>query len=286
VNPLSTFAPDLFAGQAVLVTGGGRGIGRRTALAFARLGADITIASRNAETLAATAADITALGRRVVSRVASIRDTDDVEAMVADHMAAFGRLDLLVNNAGGQFPARPSEITDKGFRSVVDLNLHGTWNVCSRAVPHMITTRADHGGAGAVVNVVHNQVLERGAVLFMHSGAARAGVVNLTHTMALYLARHRITVNALAPGPVDTEGFNEEEVAKIADARDGDAAAYTAQVVRDTPLGRLQTPDEVAAHILLLCSPAAVSITGQLIVADAGHSMGNQTAVYSPDIEW
>jgi NAD(P)-dependent dehydrogenase (short-subunit alcohol dehydrogenase family) len=281
-DPLSTFAPELFSGRAVLVTGGGRGIGRRTALAFARLGADVTIASRNPETLAATAADIAALGRRVVSQVTNIREVGDVEVLVDAHMAAFGRLDLLVNNAGGQFPARPSEITDKGFRSVVDLNLHGTWNVCSRAVPHMIATRSTHGDAGAIVNVVHNQVLDRGAVLFAHSGAARAGVVNLTHTMALYLARHHITVNALAPGPVDTEGFREDEVANIAP----DVVAYTAQIVRDTPLGRLQSAEEVAAHILMLCSPATVSITGQLIVADAGHSMGNQTAVYSPDIEW
>jgi NAD(P)-dependent dehydrogenase (short-subunit alcohol dehydrogenase family) len=193
-DPLSTFAPGLFVGRAVIVTGGGRGIGRRTALAFARLGADVTIAARNPDTLAATSADITALGKRVVSRVTNIREVDDVDALVAAHMAEFGRLDLLVNNAGGQFPARPSEITDRGFRSVVDLNLHGTWNVCSRAVPHMITTRSDHGRAGSIVNVVHNQVLDRGAVLFAHSGAARAGVVNLTHTMALYLARHRITV--------------------------------------------------------------------------------------------
>lgn len=281
-DPLSTFAPGLFAGRAVIVTGGGRGIGRRTALAFARFGADVTIASRNAETLAQTTADIEALGVRVQTRVVNIRETDDVEAMVSQHMEAFGRLDLLVNNAGGQFPARPSEISDKGFRSVVDLNLHGTWNVCSRCVPHMIATRVEHGGEGAIVNVVHNQVLDRGAVLFAHSGAARAGVVSLTHTMALYLARHAITVNALAPGPVDTEGFHEEEVANIS----ADVAAYTAQVIRDTPLGRLQSPDEVAAHILMLCSPATTSITGQLVIADAGHAMGNQTAVYSPDIAW
>jgi NAD(P)-dependent dehydrogenase (short-subunit alcohol dehydrogenase family) len=100
--------------------------------------------------------------------------------------------------------------------------------------------------------------------------------------MALHLARDGITVNALAPGPVDTEGFREDEVANIAE----DTAAYTAQVVRDTPIGRLQHPDEVAAHILFLCSPSARSITGQLLIADGGHAMGNQSAVFGPDVEW
>ena len=276
-GPLSTYAPSLFAGKAVLVTGGGRGIGRLTALAFARLGADVSIAARNAENLDKTLDEIRSCARRCISTVTDIRSVESVEAMVAATVAEFGRLDVVVNNAGGQFPARPSQISDRGFRAVVDLNLHGTWNVCSRVVPHLI-----RNGSGAIVNVVHNQVMDRGAVLFMHSGAARAGVVNLTKSMALYLARHAITVNALAPGPVDTEGFREDEVANISP----DAAAYTAQIVRDTPIGRLQTPEEVAAQIVFLSSPAATSITGQLIVADGGHSMGNQTAVFGPQTEW
>jgi NAD(P)-dependent dehydrogenase (short-subunit alcohol dehydrogenase family) len=272
-----TFAPHLFAGRSVLVTGGGRGIGRATALAFGQLGARVAIAARDAENLEKTLHDLLDLGVDATSMVADIRNTESVEALRDHVMTRFDKLDFLINNAGGQFPARPSQISDRGFRAVVDLNLHGTWNMMSRFVPDLIA-----GGDGSIVNVVHNQVGERGAPLFLHSGAARAGVVNMTRTSALYLAHKGVTVNALAPGPVDTQGFREEEVANISP----DVAEYTARIIRDTPIRRLQSPEETAAHILFLCSPAARSITGQLLVADAGNAMGNQNAVYDPDMEW
>jgi len=130
--PLSTFAPNLFAGRTALITGGGRGIGREIALAFAGLGADVIIASRNPENLAATAKDIEALGRRCLAQVTNVRKPEEVDALVAAALAAFGKIDFLINNAGGQFPARPADISDNGWRSVVDLNLNGTWNVTSR----------------------------------------------------------------------------------------------------------------------------------------------------------
>ena len=279
-TPLSaaeTFAPGLFTGRTVLVTGGGRGIGRATALGFAQLGADVALAARDVDNLAKTHADIEALGVRCVSQVCDIRNTENVESLRNTVMTSFTTLDFLINNAGGQFPARPSEISDRGFRAVVDLNLHGTWNMLSRFVPDLIA-----GGDGSIVNVVHNQVGDRGAPLFLHSGAARAGVVNMTKTTALYLAHRGVTVNALAPGPVDTQGFREKEVANISP----DVVEYTKAIIRDTPIQRLQSPEETAAHILFLCSPAARSLTGQLLIADAGNAMGNQNAVYSPDMQW
>ncbi|MFM8388464.1 MAG: SDR family NAD(P)-dependent oxidoreductase [Actinomycetota bacterium] len=272
-----TFAPGLFQGRTVLVTGGGRGIGRATALGFATLGASVAIAARDADNLEKTLHDLHDIGVPATSFVTDIRNIESVEALRDHVLGAFGRLDFLINNAGGQFPARPSQISDRGFRAVVDLNLHGTWNMMSRFVPDLV-----EAGDGSVVNIVHNQVGERGAPLFIHSGAARAGVVNLTRTAALYLAPRGVTVNALAPGPVDTQGFREEEVANISP----DVAAYTQRIIDDTPIRRLQSPEETAAHIIFLCSPAARSITGQLIVADAGNAMGNQNAVYDPSIDW
>lgn len=272
-----TFAPGLFRGRNVLVTGGGRGIGRATALGFAELGANVAIAARDADNLARTLDDLLSLGVKATSVVADIRNTESVEELRRHVIEELGSLDFLINNAGGQFPARPSQISDRGFRAVVDLNLHGTWNMISRFVPDLIAS-----GDGSIVNVVHNQVGDRGAPLFLHSGAARAGVVNMTRTTALYLAHRGVTVNALAPGPVDTQGFREEEVANISP----DVVAYTRRIIDDTPIRRLQSPEETAAHILFLCSPAARSITGQLLVADAGNAMGNQNAVYDPNMDW
>jgi NAD(P)-dependent dehydrogenase (short-subunit alcohol dehydrogenase family) len=276
-DPIGTFAPGLFDGRTALVTGGGRGIGRATALGFARLGADVVIAARNPDTLAQTHADIEAMGRRCISVQTDIRDIPSVENLVATAWGEFGDIHFLINNAGGQFPASPSKISDRGWRAVIDLNLNGTWNVCSRAVPRMIET-----GYGSIVNMVHVQSFDRGAPIFAHSGAARAGVVNLTRTIALYLADHDINVNAIAPGAIDTEGFREEEIAKM----DPDTAATIRRVLNDTPMLRLASADEVAAQMIFLCTPAGRFITGQALVSDGGMVLGNWTNSIQPAMPW
>ena len=271
-DPLATFAPDLFRGRTVLVTGGGRGIGRAIALAFARLGANLVIASRKAENLAPTAEAIRALGVDCLDVAMSIREPTQVDDLVARSSERFGSIDVLVNNAGGQFPARPWDISDSGWRAVVDLNLNGTWNLCSRVGAQMLARRA-----GAIINIVHVYSFERGAPPFVHSGAARAGVVSMTRSLAYYYARHGVRVNALAPGSVATAGLREEEYAKA------EIADYEALQIKDIPSHRLGTAEEVAATTVFLCSPAAAYINGAALIADGGQYLGPWTDMWDPD---
>ena len=269
---LEVFAPDLFTGKTALVTGGGRGIGKHIALAFARLGAQVVIAGRHIETLTAAAEEIAGIGARCLALPVNIREVEQVENLLSKALREYGAIDFLVNNAGGQFPARPSEITDGGWRAVVDLNLNGTWNMCSRVGPLMAAN-----SYGSIVNIVHIYALERGAPPFAHSGAARAGVVNLTKTLGHHYARKNVRVNAVAPGFVDTSGLRDHEF-KPLQSEDFESVA-----LRDVPAGRFADPDEVAAITLFLCSPAAAYITGTTIVADGALSLANWSPWMEPE---
>jgi NAD(P)-dependent dehydrogenase (short-subunit alcohol dehydrogenase family) len=265
-DPLAVFAPDLFAGRVALVTGGGTGIGRETALGFARYGADVVVAGRTAETLDETVELAEALGVRALAVPTNIREPAQVDALRDRVLGELGHVDFLVNNAGGQFPALPSQISDNGWRSVIDLNLNGTWNMINRFMGPMT-----EAGFGAIVNVIHVYSFDRGAPLFVHSGAARAGVLNMTRTMAPYLGYHGVTINAFAPGTIGTEGVQSNEFDKmgIDEAR--------ALEIADTvgPMRRMGNADEMAAIILFHCSPAARFINGADLVADGGEMRAN-----------
>ena len=265
-DPTAVFAPDLFAGQVAVITGGGTGIGRTTALAFAELGGDVVLAGRTPEPLEATAAEVEARGRAALAVPTNIRDVAAVEALRDAAYDRFGRVDALVNNAGGQFPALPSQISDNGWRSVVDLNLNGTWNVINRFMGPMTAA-----GRGAVVNVVHIFSFDRGAPWFVHSGAARAGVVNLTRSLAPYLGYHGVTINALAPGTIGTSGMHENEVGQL--GYDEESWAVAAEKIG--PMRRMGSAGEMAGIILFLCSPTARFVNGAAIVADGGESQSN-----------
>jgi peroxisomal trans-2-enoyl-CoA reductase len=257
-DPRRVFAPGLFEGTTAVVTGAGRGIGRSIALGFADLGANIVLASNEPAELALVGEEVRRLGRESLEIDVNIRDVDSVEAMRDAALERFGSVDFVINNAGGQFQAHPFAISDNGWRAVIDLNLNGTWNVCRRFAPHLMARER-----GSIVNIVHVFCFERGAPMFAHSGAARAGVINLTRSLAPYLEERHVTINALAPGTTVSSaaaanyGFTEDE--------------WRAQPSRS----RYADPEDMAAITLFLCSPAARMINGSVIVADAAATQNN-----------
>jgi len=265
-DPLQTYHPDLFRDTVTLVTGGGTGIGRATAAAFARLGSTLVLAGRRADVLEETAADLRVrFGSPVLAVPTNIREPAQVEALRDAAYGEFGRVDTLVNNAGGQFPVLPSQLSDNGWRSVVDLNLNGTWTMLNRFMEPMV-----QAGGGTIVTMVHTYVFGRGARFFVHSGAARAGVLSMTRTMASFLAPHGVTVNAIAPGLIDTSGMREHE-GEAVEAIDLDSLGQLGLKVTR----RMGTTDEVAAGIVWLASPAARYVTGTVLVVDGGLVLDN-----------
>ena len=270
---MSVFAEGLFGGRVAVVSGGGTGLGREVAHAFARLGGQVVIAGRTPSRLEEVAASIAEAGGTCVAVPTNIREPDQVDALRAHVYERFGRVDSLVNNAGGQFPALPSTISDNGWRSVVDLNLHGTWNMTSRFMGPM----AD-AGSGSIVNVVHTFSFERGAPMFVHSGAARAGVVSMVKTLAPYLMRRGVTINAFAPGVFSTPGMVASELTTVGRTEEG----FAEELVAEGTTVRLGTVDEMAAMILFLCSPAARYVCGATIIAD-GASMQTNWVSFFPE---
>lgn len=253
------FAPDLLAGQVALITGGGTGIGRGISLALARHGADIVLVSRKLANMEPTAEAIRGLGRSVLALEADVRDREAIDRAVGRALEELGRIDHLINNAAGNFLAPASELSENGWRAVVDIVLNGTFNVSQAIYPVL-----RDGGGGSIVNITTRYVAT-GAPFMAHSGAAKAGVLNLTRSLAVEWGGDGIRVNAVAPGLVgDTEGARRlvETIDLVED--------YRLQV----PLGRLATADEVADAVLFLCSPAATYITGVELAVDGGAALG------------
>jgi citronellol/citronellal dehydrogenase len=251
------FAPGLFDGQVALVTGGGTGIGKATATALVKLGARVAIASRKAEHLDPTAAELAEIAGadRVHHQTCDIREPEQVAALVGATLAKFGKIDLLVNNAGGQFPSPAEHISPKGWDAVVRNNLSGTFYMTREVASKAMIPQQ----RGKIVNVIA-QVF-RGFPGMSHTGAARAGVENLTMSLAVEWAQHKINVNAVAPGVIKSSGTQR----------------YPAEIIelgrQRTPLKRTGTEDEVATSILYLLSPAAGFITGATLYIDGGQRL-------------
>jgi NAD(P)-dependent dehydrogenase (short-subunit alcohol dehydrogenase family) len=253
------FLPGILKERVAIVTGGGTGIGRAIALELAGLGADVVVASRDPQHLEPTAADIRALGRRALAIQTDIRVPSQIEAMADQATAQFGRIDIHINNAGGQYPAPAAELSVEGWRSVIDLNLSGTF-YCAQ----VMARRMMRANGGAIVNIVANFGL-RAAPGLAHSAAARAGVINLTRTLALEWAKHNIRVNAVAPGVIMTEAALAEMLIRP-DAIES--------IERAIPQKRLGTPEDVAHMVTFLVSDAAAYITGETIAVDGGNWHG------------
>lgn len=255
----SVFRPGLFQGQVAVVTGGGSGIGRCTAHELASLGAAVALVGRNAEKLAAVRTEIVEAGGTAHAYVCNIRDEAAVQATVAQIYGEHGRIDALVNNAGGQFPSPLKDISAKGWEAVVQTNLTGGF-LMAREV--FLQSMQRHGGA--IVNVTAD--MRNGMPGMGHSGAARAGMANLTMTAAVEWASFGVRVNAVAPGWIATSGLDTY----------GDAMKpLIRQLRKHVPLRRLGMEAEVSAAICFLLSPGAAFITGVSLRIDGGAPLAS-----------
>ncbi len=240
-------------GRVALVTGGGTGLGKATALELARLGAAVAVMGRRPEPLEETVAEI---GERAVAVPGDVREPEQVEAAFDAAEAALGPVTTLVNNAAGNFPIRAEDLSPNGWRAVVGIVLDGTF-LCSRELGRRLIERE---AGGEIVNLVATYAWTGGPGT-VHSAAAKAGVVNLTRTLAVEWGPQGIRVNAIAPGPVDTPQSRERLWPD-----EGIRQALLAKV----PLGRFGEPEEIANACAYLVSDYASYITGAVLTIDGG----------------
>ncbi len=264
----SLFRADLFQGENAVVTGGGTGIGLAIAKELISLGANVAICGRRPEPLAEAKAELEAVreGAKVFAAPCDIRDYDSVSAWVNDAKEALGSLDILVNNAGGQFPTTAKSLSPRGFEAVIRNNLQGTWNFThATATAAMIPQKR-----GRIVNVIAQ--VHRGFPGMVHTGAARAGVDNLTKTLAVEWSQFGIRINAVAPGVIKTSGTKQYPPKLLEDAE------------KSNPLQRLGGAEEVGHLVVYLCTQAADFITGQTFYIDGGASLWGDSWPIPADI--
>ena len=251
------FREDLFAGKVVLVTGGGTGIGLAVAREFGKLGATVVIASRKVAHIHPTAAGLSEeLGRPVIGEICDIRDRDGVGALVQRVLQQTSRIDVLVNNGGGQFFAPAETISPNGWDSVIATNLTGTWNM-TRAVAD--AWMLHHGGT--ILNIT--MLTKRTFPGMAHSVSARAGVEALTRTLAVEWANKGIRINAVAPGFVASSGINRYPA----------GLDLISKMKSYVPMKRLASCEEIAWTVAWLASPAGAYITGQTVTIDGGKEL-------------
>lgn len=249
-----------FTGRAAVVTGGGSGIGRAIALRLASAGAEVTVLGRRPEPLAETAR---LAGSAVRAVECDVRDADAVAQVIDEAAEAHGRLDMLVNNAAGNFIKPAEELSPRGWKAVIDIVLNGTFNCTSAAAKHLFER------GGSVLNVIASYAWH-GHPGTVHSASAKAGVLAMTRTMAVEWAPRDVRLNCIAPGPTETEGAG-------AALWPNDAARE--RVLGSVPAGRFTTPEEIAETGAFLLGDRAGYVTGEVLTVDGGQWLGK--AVYT-----
>ena len=248
----SSLAPDANAGRVALVTGGGTGIGKATALAFAVSGARVAICGRRPEPLEEARAEVEAAGAECLAHPCDIREDEEVEGLVDAVLDRFGAVDVLFNNAAGQFKAPAEEISPKGWRAVHRLTLDAAWNLT-----HQVATRSMIPGDGGLI-VFNGFSPRRGIPGFAHASAARAALENLAAGLAVEWSRFGIRSVCVSIGSIETEGLASYGPDSIEESR------------RQVPLGRLGTPQEVGELVAFLATSGGAYVNGTTVVVDGG----------------
>ena len=257
------FIPNLLKGQVAIVTGGGTGLGLAIAKRLGELGARIVIGSRNSENLEKGSAVLRHAGLDPLAVQVDVRNPEQVDEMVQRTIRHFGRIDILVNNAAGNFICKAEELSPNGWNAVIGIVLNGSF-YCSRAVgQHMIA----RGGGGAIVSILANYVWT-GSAGTVHSAAAKAGVMSMTQTLAAEWAKHQIRVNAVAPGPIESPGAAKQLWSKPEDVQ---------RITDMVPLKRWGKPEEIADAVTYLVAPGAGYVTGEILTVDGGSWLGRGT---------
>ena len=254
-NAPTVFREDLLKDQVIIISGGGSGLGKAMAFLMSRLGGKVMICGRREERLKETSDSIRELvGAEVLYHPMTIRDPGAVEELMEITWGKFGKLDVLVNNGGGQFPQDAINFSDKGWNAVIDTNLNGTWYMMQRAARMW----QKHKHAGSIVNIVAN--VDRGMPQVAHTCAARAGVIGLTKSLSTEWAPLNIRVNCVSPGSIATEGLNvysEEAV---------EAFLYS------NPMKKLGDAFDIAESVIYLSAPSGKFITGEVVTVDGGNA--------------
>ena len=263
------FAPGILAGRSAFITGGGSGIGYGIAECLAAAGASICVFSRNEERVSHAVERLAeTYGVRTLPTVGDVREPEALRRAVGETRERFGSIDILVNNAAGNFYAPTADLSPNGWRAVVEIDLYGTFHACQAVYPVMAEQ-----GFGRIVSI--SMTLHyRGWPLMAHATAAKAGVDALTRTLAIEWARDGINVNAVAPGPIPTGGVRKAFQAPPSDdvdmfgTRTGGGFAD-----RFIPAGRLGQPHDIGRMVTYLCSPGGDWVTGAIFVVDGGESL-------------